>query len=331
MTKFYTKEDGERIICTLCPHTCVLCNGQIGICRARKNVGGELLSLTYGKPIALQVDPVEKKPLYHFYPGSQTFSVGTAGCNLHCLNCQNADISQVTPGSIDSVEVSPQQIVEAAMRYGCHSISYTYNEPTVFYEFMFDTAKLAHEKGLKNIMVSNGYINEEPLKALMPYLDAANIDLKCFDDAIYRKMTTANLKPVLHTLEYLKNNAVWLEITNLVIPKWTDDFTMIEAMCDWLVENGFIDVPLHFSRFFPTYQMEDIPPTQVETMEQAYRIAQKKGLRYVYLGNLFTDKDNTYCPRCATRLILRNGYKVQLDEHFNGVCPKCGEKINGVW
>ncbi len=285
-TKYYEKLNNGKVECTLCPHQCELSNGQTGICNARKNINGELESLTYGKPVAIHIDPIEKKPLYHFLPGSTTLSFGTAGCNFHCKNCQNSSISQASPDSIGFNAATPEQIVATAIKNNCKSISYTYTEPTVFYEFMLETAKLAHEKGLKNVMVSNGYINPEPLKELIPYLDAANIDLKCFNDSLYRKITTGNLQPVLNTLTTLKNSNVWLEITNLIIPGYTDDLKMIEEMCDWLVANGFQEVPLHFSRFFPSYKMQDIEPTPIETVEKAAQIAKSKGIKYVYLGNV---------------------------------------------
>lgn len=329
-TKYYQKLNDKKVECTLCPHQCGLAPGQTGLCHARKNINGELESLTYGKPVAIHIDPVEKKPLYHFLPGSTTLSFGTAGCNMHCKNCQNSDISQANPDDIDFIATTPEQIVATALKNNCRSISYTYTEPTVFYEFMLETAKLAHEKGIKNIMVSNGYINPEPLKELIPYLDAANIDLKCFDDSLYRKITTARLEPVLGTLELLKENNVWLEITNLVIPGWTDDMKMISEMCEWLVANGFEDVPLHFSRFFPSYKMQDVEPTPVETVEKAAEIARAKGIKYVYLGNVKSGECNTVCPVCGELLIKRHGYQT-TNNGFGGKCPECGFYVNGIW
>jgi pyruvate formate lyase activating enzyme len=329
-TKYYEKLKNKKVICKLCPHECKLSDGQTGLCNARQNENGELTSLSYGKIVAIHIDPIEKKPLYHFKPGSQTFSIGTAGCNLHCKNCQNSDISQKSPAELDFTETTPEQIVNSAIENGCNSISYTYTEPTIFYEYMLETAKLAHEKGLKNIIVSNGYINKKPLLELIPYIDAANIDLKCFNDSIYRKITTARLQPVLNTLKTLKDNGVWLEITNLVIPSYTDDLKMIEEMCEWLVDNGFENVPLHFNRFHPSYKMQDVPSTSIETLDKAYEIAKSKGINYVYLGNLRTEKTNTYCPYCGTIIIKRNGFETNVKD-FTGVCPKCGKEINGIW
>ncbi len=329
-TKYYQKLNDKKVECSLCPHQCELAPGQTGLCNARRNINGELKSLTYGKPVAIHIDPVEKKPLYHFLPGSTTLSFGTAGCNMHCKNCQNSNISQTSPDDIDFIAATPEQIVATALKNNCRSISYTYTEPTVFYEFMLETAKLAHEKGIKNIIVSNGYINPEPLKELIPYLDAANIDLKCFDDSLYRKITTARLEPVLETLKLLKENNVWLEITNLVIPGWTDDMVMISEMCDWLVANGFEDVPLHFSRFFPSYKMQDVEPTPAETVEKAAEIAGSKGIKHVYLGNVKSGECNTVCPVCGELLIKRQGY-LTTNKGFGGKCPKCGFYVNGIW
>ncbi len=328
-TKYYTKLEKNKVRCDLCPNYCILSDGQTGSCKARKNVNGELESLTYGKIVAINNDPVEKKPLYHFLPGTTTFSIGTAGCNFHCKNCQNYTISQVSPDEIDYRALTPEEVVALAKKYNSKSISYTYNEPTVFYEFMLETAKLARKEGLKNIMVSNGYINKEPLKELIPYLDAANIDLKCFDDKIYSQLTGGTLKPVLETILLLKENNVWVEITNLVIPKHTDDLKMISAMCDWIVQNKLQDVPLHFSRFFPAYKLLDVQPTPIETLQKAAEIAKSKGIKYVYIGNVALES-NTYCYACGEKIITRKAYNVS-NENFNGICPKCSAKISGVW
>jgi MEMO1 family protein len=329
-TKYYEKLSDGKVVCTLCPHACELISGQTGVCNARANQDGEMVSLTYGKPVAIHIDPVEKKPVYHFMPGTTTLSFGTAGCNMHCKNCQNSHISQKSPDETEFIAASPEQIVATAIKNNCKSISYTYTEPTVFYEFMLETAKLAHEKGLKNIMVSNGYINPEPLKELIPYLDAANIDLKCFNDSIYRSVTTAHLEPVLTTLKILNESTVWLEITNLIIPGYTDDMEMIAEMCVWLVANGFSDVPLHFSRFFPSYKMQNVTATSVETVEEAAEIAKSKGIKYVYVGNVRTGETNTVCPKCGKVLIRRKGFDSETNG-FNGVCGECGFEVSGIW
>lgn len=329
-TKYFEKLSNGKVKCTLCAHACELIPGQTGLCNARENVDGEMVSLTYGKLVAIHIDPVEKKPLYHFMPGSSTLSFGTAGCNFHCKNCQNSNISQKGPNELDFIAATPEQIVATAVKDNCESISYTYTEPTVFYEFMLETAKLAHEKGLKNIMVSNGYINPAPLRELIPYLAAANIDLKCFNDSIYRTVTTARLLPVLETLKILNQSDVWLEITNLIIPGYSDDLQMISEMCDWLVANGFSEVPLHFSRFFPSYKMMDVPATPVETVEKAVEIAKSKGIKYVYVGNLRTSEINTICPKCGNVLINRQSNKTTI-KGFDGKCNSCGTYINGRW
>lgn len=272
--------------CLLCPHFCVLKEGQTGICRTRENDGGTLYSNAYGNLCSVAVDPIEKKPLYHFLPGSRILSISTAGCNLRCLNCQNWSISQKNPTEVTAYELSPEAIVELALKEGTESIGFTYTEPTVFFEYMLETAKLARQKGVKTVMVSNGYINPEPLKELCAYLDAANIDLKVFDDATYKKLTGAKLKPVLDTLRILKSEYVWLEITNLLVPGYSDDPIRIQEMCNWLVIHGFSDTPLHFSRFFPNFKLPETKPTPVELVHQACEIAKNSGIRLVYAGNM---------------------------------------------
>lgn len=328
--KYYEKLEGGRVLCKLCPHECKLSEGKLGFCKARKNVNGELISLSYGNLVAIHIDPIEKKPLYHFMPGSTSFSIGTAGCNLSCKNCQNSEISQSSPLQLERIKATPEQIVEAAKKNNSASISYTYTEPTIFYEFVLETAKLAKKNGIKNIIISNGFINPEPLKELIPYLDAANIDLKAFDDSIYREITSARLEPILNNLKILRDSGVWLEITNLIIPGHTDDMQMISEMCEWLVENGFAETPLHFSRFFPANKMMHVPPTSVETVEKAAKIAKSKGIKYVYLGNVHQEEGNTICPKCGKTLIKRKTYRTEIDG-FSGKCGSCGEVINGVW
>lgn len=326
---YYKIIDTCTVQCMLCPNNCVLKNGQSGTCLARKAENGKLVTLSYGKLVATHVDPIEKKPLYHFFPGSKTLSVGTGGCNLHCKNCQNHHISQNSPEVLDYVEITPEQLVNQAIEMGCKIISYTYNEPTVYYEFVLKTAQLAHENGLLNVIVSNGYINKEPLGELLPYIDAANIDLKCFSESIYYEMSSAHLQPVLETLLTIIESGVWLEITNLIIPQWTNDMHMIENMCIWLVENGFEEVPLHFSRFFPAYKMKDVSITELDDLKQAKQIALNSGIKYVYLGNVKTDSIVTKCSSCNNILITRDGYEIDSPNSFKGMCPKCGKKLPG--
>jgi len=272
--------------CLVCPHNCIVIEGKHGICKTKVNIEGVLFSIAYGNPCSISVDPIEKKPLYHFFPGSEIYSLAIAGCNFRCLNCQNWQISQSSPDECDFYEMTPLEVVGQAILNGTNSIAFTYTEPTVFYEYVFDTAKIAREKGLKTVLVSNGYINQQPLIDLIPYLDAANIDLKCFDDSVYHKLTGGRLHPVLETLKTIKSKGVWLEITNLIIPTWSDSPVMIKEMCNWLVDNGFSDTPLHFSRFFPTYKLLHLPPTPESILFKAKEIAEKAGIKFVYIGNL---------------------------------------------
>ncbi|HTY59163.1 MAG TPA: AmmeMemoRadiSam system radical SAM enzyme [Bacteroidota bacterium] len=328
---FY-KATPSGLQCLKCPHACLLGEGETGRCRNRVNIRGKLYTTAYGNPCAVHIDPIEKKPLFHFLPSSQAFSVAEAGCNLRCLNCQNWEISQVTPGETRNADLMPEKAVEECARAGCDSIAYTYSEPVTFYEYAFDTAALARGKKIRNILKSSGYINEAPLRQLCKVLDAANIDLKSFDDEVYFKLNSAHLAPVLRTLKILREEGVWLEITNLVIPAWTDDMEMIRKMTGWLCENGFADAPLHFSRFTPLYRLTQLPPTPVSVLEKARAIAMNAGLRYVYIGNVpGHDAENTYCPRCGKLVMERRGFSVLKNEIRSGKCRFCGEKIPGVW
>jgi pyruvate formate lyase activating enzyme len=324
------KENGVQ--CQLCPHACFLKPGETGLCRSRMNYYGRMVVLAFGKLNAINIDPVEKKPLYHFLPGSQTMSVASNGCNLRCLNCQNSAISQTSPVNSHSFDLSPAELVKIAVDKGCKSVSYTYTEPVVFYEYMIESAKIASKAGLYNIMVSSGYINPKPLKALIPFLDAVNIDLKCLDDSIYHSLCGASLKPVLNSLMLLKKAGVWLEITNLIIPERTDDPQMIRDMCRWLKNNGFSETPLHFSRFFPAYQLRDLPPTAVEKLNEAIYIAGDEGLEHVYLGNFSGNgSESTFCINCKNLLISRRGNIVLRSHLENGRCPGCKTALCGIF
>ena len=285
VARYFRSVEG-RVECLLCPHHCRMAEGQTGRCRSRRNRGGVLVSEVYGRPCALAVDPVEKKPLYHFHPGSKCLSIACTGCNFRCLNCQNHDISQVAPDEVDAYRLSPDEVVALTIKHHCPGIAYTYTEPLTYIEYVMDTARVAHEKGLWNILVSAGFVCQEPLRELLPVLDAANIDLKAFDDTVYQKVCGGRLHVVLDTLSAMRDAGVWVEITNLVIPGVNDDSLMIERMCRWLVENGFADAPLHFSRFFPRYRMSHLQPTPVETLKRARQIALEAGMRWVYLGNV---------------------------------------------
>lgn len=328
---FYEKLPGG-VKCLKCPHGCVLGPDQTGICRNRVNFRGTLYTIAYGNPCAVHVDPIEKKPLFHFLPGSRAFSIAVAGCNLRCLNCQNWEISQASPNDTSNVDLPPRAVVEQAQRTGCASIAFTYSEPNTFYEYGFDTAALARRQSVRSIWKSSGYINEEPLRKLSSVIDAANIDLKGFDDGVYQKLNGVSLAPVLRTLRVLKEEGVWLEITNLVIPSWTDDLTVIRKMCDWLCENGLRDCPLHFSRFAPLYKLTHLPPTPVSTLEKAREAAITAGMRFVYIGNVpGHPAENTSCPRCGATILERKGFVIIKNEVLEGLCRFCGEKIPGVW
>ena len=272
--------------CMLCPHHCRIAEGKTGICRSRRNQGGVLVSEVYGKPCSLAIDPIEKKPLYHFHPGTTCLSLACTGCNFRCLNCQNHDSSQAAPADVDHYELLPEDVVALCLKHHCPGIAYTYTEPLTYLEYIIDCARLAHEAGIWNILVTAGYVCQEPLSDLLPYLDAANIDLKSFSDDIYNKVSGGRLQPVLNTILAMKQAGVWVEITNLVIPGVNDDMEMIRRMCRWLADNGLAEAPLHFSRFFPRYKMQDVPPTPIATLKAAKRIAEEEGIRYVYLGNV---------------------------------------------
>lgn len=317
--------------CTLCPHFCVLTNNKAGICRTRICIKGTIYVKNYGELCSLAIDPVEKKPLFHFLPGTKTLSLASEGCNFRCLNCQNYSISQVGQGSAGGIYQNPESIVNLAIEKQCESISYTYSEPVVFYEYMYETAKIAHSRGLKNIMVSNGYINPEPLYALCEFLDAANIDLKCSDDKTYKKLTGGSLQPVLKTLETLKQRGVWLEITNLLVTGITDKKELLESLCLWLEKNNFHNSPVHFSRFYPTFRLSETPPTPLISLKTAIKTARSHNLKFIYSGNFHGLDENTYCPQCGGVLIERNGYKIRNTGLKGSCCGKCGVSIPGVW
>ena len=284
--RYYLRLDDGSVECQLCPHHCHIANGRTGRCRSRRNHDGVLVSEVYAKPCSLAIDPIEKKPLYHFHPGTTCLSLACTGCNFRCLNCQNHDISQATPDEVDYYELTPEQIVSLCLKHHCPGIAYTYTEPLTYIEYVTDTARLAHEKGLWNILVTAGYVCQEPLAELLPYLDAANIDLKSFSDDIYQHVSGGHLQPVLDTILAMNKAGVWIELTNLVIPEVNDDMEMIRRMCEWIVSNGLAETPLHFSRFFPRYKMQDITPTPVQILKAAKQTALDAGIKHVYLGNV---------------------------------------------
>jgi pyruvate formate lyase activating enzyme len=328
----FQEETARGIMCRICPNECVLKEGELSKCNNRKVHDSKLYTLAFGNPCTVNVDPVEKKPLYHFLPGSKAFSIATAGCNLVCLNCQNWTISQISPDKTRNFDLMPEKVVEECVKNNCSSIAYTYSEPVTFYEYVFETATLARNAGVKNIFKSNGYINTEPLKKLCSVIDAANIDLKAFTESSYLKLTGGKLQPVLDSLKVLKDSGVWLEITNLIVPDWTDNLSDIGNMCKWLSDNGFKNIPLHFSRFYPMHKLEQLPPTPVEILNKAYNIATEEGLKYVYTGNAPGNEiSDTKCPSCNSTVIARQGFRISANNISGGKCNKCGSKIEGVW
>lgn len=329
---YQTLEDGS-VQCELCPNLCLLAKNQVGRCRVRQNIDGKLYSLVYSKPVTINIDPIEKKPFYHFLPGEKTYSLATVGCNLRCQFCQNWDISQRNPGDVKSMDYTPEEIVEEAIKQGAKIISFTYSEPTVFYEYMLDIAKIAKQKGLKTTIISNGYINKEPLEKLIPYIDAIKIDLKGFDDKYYQDVVGGRLEPVLETLKFLAKQKVHLEIVNLLVTGLNDKEKEIKDMSLWIKENLGTDIPLHFSRFYPLYKLENLPPTPEETVKKARSIAMSVGLKYVYTGNI-TDEEGstTFCPDNHEPLIKRKGYFIEENKvDKEGMGEGCKTRIYGVW
>ncbi len=328
---YWEKRAGDIVACLLCPNACKLSDGQIGVCRARKNVKGELVSLVYGQIASAHVDPIEKKPFFHVLPGSLSFSLATPGCNMRCLFCQNWEISQAFPWEVRTQTMSPEEVVDAALREGCRSIAFTYTEPTIFYEFMLDVAKLARQKGIKTVVVSNGYINQEPLKELLKCIDAYKVDFKAFNESFYKELTGGSLQPVLETMKTIRQQGVWLEVVTLLVPGKNDSEEEIRGLARWIKDNLGADVPLHFSRFYPQHRLLNLPPTPVEKVVRARQIAMEEGLQYVYTGNVANPEgEATYAPKSREVVIGRQGYFVVRNDLKNGVAPD-GEKIPGVW
>ncbi len=330
---YYKKlKDKKNIIqCQLCPKFCVIKPGERGNCGVRENVDGKLYSLVYERPCSIGLDPIEKKPFYHFFPSQQALSIATPGCNLHCLYCQNWQISQSKPEETSSFSMQPKRVIEEATNREVKIISYTYTEPTIFYEYMLDIAKLAKQKGIKNTTVTNAFINPEPIAELCKYLDASNIDFKG-SDSFYRKVSGGWRKPVEEAIKIMHKKGIWIELTNLIIPGYNDSEKEIKEIVDWIKENLNVDVPLHFSAFYPTYKMLDIKPTKPEIVIKARKIAMDAGLNYVYTGNI-NDKEGstTFCPSCKKSVIVRENFLVFENKLIDGKCPYCGEKIAGVW
>ena len=330
---FHYATDGRTVQCQVCPNRCILEPGDRSICRSKVNIGGRLYSLAYGNACAVHIDPIEKKPLNHFYPRSHVFSIAATGCNFRCLNCQNWEISQQKPHEVRHVELFPEDVVAEAGKRRVPSIAYTYSEPVTYYEYMLDTARLAREAGLRNVLVSNGYINKTPLVRLCKYLDGANINLKSFEDRIYRSLNGGRLGPVLETFKTLHREGVWFEMTTLVVPTYVDKPDMIRKMCHWILEELGPDYPLHFLRFFPRYKLKRLPPTPIDTLERMRALSMAEGIRDVYLGNVpGHEGTHTYCPQCKKILIERRGYLIDA-YHLDGKgrCQFCGTQIPGRW
>jgi len=330
---YYQKLSGNTVQCELCPNRCTLAEGEVGDCNNRKNIDGKLYTLVYGQPCALTVDPIEKGPMFHLKPGMRTLALGTAGCNLKCKNCQNWQFTQVGPEETVNYRLFPQEAINLARKNNCEAVVFTYNDPTVSYEYVLEMAKLAKKNNLKTVMITAGYINPEPLRELCQYIDAIKIDLKGFTNEFYQQVCRATLQPVLDSIKIIKEEGVWLEIVNLVIPSFNDNSSEIKSMCSWIVENVGPDVPIHFSRFWHSYKLENMETTPVSTLENAFSIATKAGLNYVYIGNVpGHPKGNTYCPHCEKLLIERIGFLAIGQNHIvNGKCRYCQEKISGVW
>jgi len=329
---FFEKLADNRVKCHLCHHNCIIDEGKKGICRVRENHGGVLYSLVYRKLISENIDPIEKKPLYHFYPGTTSFSVATVGCNFRCLNCQNYEISQL-PKDHDQIvgkDVAPEKIVEDALSYRCKSIAYTYTEPTIFFEYAYEIAKLATQKSLKNVFVTNGYTTREALTTIKPFLHAANVDLKSFSKETYKELCGARLENVLDCIRSYKEMGIWIEITTLIIPEINDSGSELRQIAEFIKSVG-PEIPWHVSRFYPKYRLIEKPPTPVDTLRMARKIGLEAGLRYVYEGNVPGEGgENTYCYKCKNILIKRYGYQIIENNIVNSQCPACNAVIDGI-
>lgn len=330
--KFWEKSSENKVKCILCPRECVISPDSLGFCRTRKNIDGELYTIAYGETTAANPDPIEKKPLYHFYPGTRVFSMSTAGCNFSCQHCQNWTLSQSSVEEISTDTISPEEAIEKTKKTNCQGIAYTYGEPVIWFEYALDTAKLAKKEGLYNVFVTNGYMHLDPWEELKPYLDGMNVDVKAYTDQFYQKICGgASLEPVLETCVWAVENDIHLEITNLIIPSENDDPEEIRKLCKWIAEDLNPKVPIHFSRFRPMHQMMDKNSTPISTLEKALEIAKEEGLEHIYVGNVPGHKaDNTYCPECGELLIARHGFSVSEYNLKDHKCPECGTDINIV-
>jgi pyruvate formate lyase activating enzyme len=330
--RYYVKLPDREIECRLCPRLCRLGDKERGYCGVRENDGGTYYTLVYGKVCSLNVDPVEKKPFFHVLPGTTALSLATAGCNVNCKFCQNWEISQVRPEQVESYDLPPDEAADRAVRAECPSIAFTYSEPTVFFEYMYDTAVRARRRGVRSLVVTGGHINPEPLADLLKVVDAVKVDLKGFSQAFYTEYVRGELKPVLETIKAVARSKVWLEIVVLVIPTLNDRLDLLRDMCRWIRNEAGDQVPVHFSRFQPMYLVKNLPPTPVSTLESARRVALEEGLRFAYVGNVpGHEGENTYCPGCRAAVISRVGYRIEAVRLKKGRCATCGTPIPGIW
>jgi pyruvate formate lyase activating enzyme len=329
----YRALEDNTVECFLCDHRCRIAESKFGFCGVRQNRGGKLYTHVYGNTIAANVDPIEKKPLYHFLPGTRSFSIATIGCNFHCGFCQNWQISQISPRedpSLSGHEMLPVTIVERARQNGCQSISYTYTEPTIFFEYAYDTARLAKDAGLANVFVTNGYMTPEALEVIDPYLDACNVDLKSFRDEFYREVCRGHLEPVLASIRLMKKLGIWIEITTLLIPGQNDDEDELIDLTHFIADVD-VNIPWHISRFHPDYQLTDTPSTPIKTLRKASAIGKQAGLRHIYIGNVFEESADIRCHQCQKVLVRRHGFSVTVDVTQDSRCPNCGEPLAGVF
>ncbi|MHA1895457.1 MAG: AmmeMemoRadiSam system radical SAM enzyme [Candidatus Helarchaeota archaeon] len=332
-TILYEKLNNDRVKCGICPWRCILEKDKMGNCGTRQNLNGVLYSLIYGEISSMAIDPMEKKPLYHFYPGNPILSISSVGCNFHCKHCQNWTISQVKASETRLRELKPEDIINYAIRRNCKHIAYTYNEPLIWLEYILDVAKLAHKNDIKNVLVTNGYITLEALDLIKEYIDAANVDIKAFTDKFYQEIVgVPSMTPVLDAVKCMYDAGILIELTNLIIPTKNDDMADIKKLCEWIIKELSDDVPLHFSRFHPMYKLNEVPSTPISTLTEAYKVAKEVGLKNVYLGNVRDPKtSHTYCPNCNAVIIERFGYSTTCKNLSDtNTCKKCGTRINIV-
>ena len=330
--KFYEKQPHKKIKCVLCPRECVIDDHERGYCGARENRGGTYYTLVHSRVVSAHIDPIEKKPFFHYYPGTLAFSVATAGCNVNCKMCQNWEISQVRPEQVRAIYLPPKDLAEAARKYGCPSLAYTYSEPVIFCEYVLDAADAGHAVGIKSAVVTGGYIQQEPLKKLCRHVDAVKVDLKAFSEKYYKEIVNGELKPVLEALVTMRKLGMWNEIVYLVIPTLNDSDQEFRSLARWVKAELGLDVPVHFSRFHPDYLLKNLPPTPLSTLERAKAVADSEGLHYVYLGNVpGHPAESTYCPKCRHMVVERLGFTVKNIRLHKGRCPDCQQEIAGVW